>query len=110
VQAVLRNQLQPVDEALRLLPGPFVQSTQDLPAGVRPVSALPDSTGAAQMRKRVVLVYFIGGVTFAEISALRFVSRAEDSNHDILVATTKLINGRTLLEGVFEKVGLMAPQ
>jgi len=30
---------------------------------------------------RVVLVYFIGGCTFAEISALRFLSQQEDCEY-----------------------------
>ena len=39
-----------------------------------------DSGEAAADRPRVVLVVFVGGCTFAEISALRFLSQQEDSN------------------------------
>ena len=45
---------------------------------------------AAADRPRVVLVVFVGGCTFAEISALRFLSQQEDSNtgdHDRRTST-----------------------
>ena len=41
---------------------------------------------------------FIGGVTFAEISALRFLSSRPEWPYRFLVLTTKLVNGRTLLQ------------
>ena len=40
---------------------------------------------------------FIGGVTFAEIAALRFLSAQAECDADFMVATTKIINGNTFL-------------
>ena len=58
----------------------------------------------SQLGKKVVLVYFIGGVTFAEISAINYLN--ERSNDcEFLVATTKLINGSTFIESLIEDVG-----
>lgn len=51
---------------------------------------------------KVVLVFFLGGCTFAEISALRFLSRQEDNNVEFVIATTKLINKNTFLENLIE--------
>lgn len=51
---------------------------------------------------RVILVFFIGGCTFAEISALRFLSQQEDSNVEFVIATTKLINGDTFLKSIID--------
>lgn len=51
---------------------------------------------------RVILVYFIGGCTLAEISALRFLSQQEDSNVEFVIATTKLINGDTFIKSIIE--------
>jgi len=31
--------------------------------------------------QKVTLVFFLGGVTFAEVSALRFLAQLEDGNH-----------------------------
>jgi len=65
----------------------------------------------------VVLVVFIGGVTFSEISGLRYLSSRPDSQHRFLVLTTKIVNGRTLLQSFVDPVttqaasciGLQAP-
>eukprot|EP01097_Dermamoeba_algensis_P004188 TRINITY_DN2773_c0_g1_i1.p1 TRINITY_DN2773_c0_g1~~TRINITY_DN2773_c0_g1_i1.p1 ORF type:complete len:623 (-),score=99.24 TRINITY_DN2773_c0_g1_i1:17-1885(-) len=47
--------------------------------------------------RTITMVVFIGGVTHAEISALRFISKQLD-NHQILIATTNIISGNTMLE------------
>lgn len=48
-------------------------------------------------KRRTVLVVFIGGVTYAEVSALRFLSQKGLVNADFVVATTKVVNGSSLL-------------
>ncbi|KAH9524585.1 Vacuolar protein sorting-associated protein 33B [Bulinus truncatus] len=50
---------------------------------------------------RVVLVYFLGGCTYSEISALRFIAKQYDVR--IIVATTAIITSNTLLDKVVEK-------
>nr|XP_051185079.1 vacuolar protein-sorting-associated protein 33 homolog isoform X2 [Lolium perenne] len=50
--------------------------------------------------RSLVLVVFIGGVTSAEIAALRFLSAKEGMGYDFLVATTKVITGNTLLRPI----------
>lgn len=40
---------------------------------------------------------FIGGVTFAEIAALRFLSSQPECNAEFLIATTKVVNGSTFV-------------
>ena len=52
---------------------------------------------------RVTLIFFLGGVTFAEIAALRFLSQLEDGGTEYVIATTKLINGASWLESLMEK-------
>lgn len=54
------------------------------------------STAAASRAHRVVLVYFLGGCTFSEINALRFLG--EKTNIHYIVATTNLVNANTLLD------------
>jgi hypothetical protein len=55
-------------------------------------------------KKPLILVYFIGGVTFSEISALRCLSESPNHPYEYIVCTTKLVNGTTLLESVQEIV------
>jgi len=50
----------------------------------------------------VTLVFFIGGVTFTEIAALRLLAQQEKS--DIIIATSKLINGDTIIDSLIERV------
>jgi len=87
--------------------------TQTLPKGF---SADGPRSGGA---KQTTLVCFVGGCTFTEISALRFLSRQLGGmntfiylcsllDHNIIVSTTKLINGSTFIEELtetFDEVG-----
>ncbi len=60
--------------------------------------------GSRDKKRRVVLVMFIGGVTFAEIGALRFLSTRPEVRSDFVIATTKLMNGSSMLETFLEDV------
>ena len=55
-------------------------------------------------KKKVMVVFFVGGVTFMEISALRLLSLRDDCPFEIIVATTKLINGNTLMKTLLHDV------
>ncbi|KAF7278698.1 hypothetical protein GWI33_008076 [Rhynchophorus ferrugineus] len=79
-------------DVLGLLPGPTLDDSPEVPSNVVQNMDAP----------KVVLVFFIGGCTFAEISALRFLSQQEDSNVEFVIATTKLINGTTFLKSIIE--------
>jgi len=48
--------------------------------------------------KKVVMVFYLGGVTMAEIAALRFLSQREGSQVEYIVATTNVITGDFLLQ------------
>ncbi|XP_024521213.1 vacuolar protein-sorting-associated protein 33 homolog [Selaginella moellendorffii] len=61
---------------------------------------LTDLANNVDGRRALVLVVFIGGVTFAEISALRFLSAQESMKHDVIVLTTKLCNGTSFLQSL----------
>ncbi|KAE8993048.1 Vacuolar protein-sorting-associated protein 33 [Phytophthora rubi] len=96
-----------VQEGLRQLPGPSGEvsqttskSSSDDPAAPASASKL-DNFGSEE--RKVLLVYYLGGVTFMEIAALRHLSRQPDCPYDIIVATTKIVNGDTLLKSCFDK-------
>ena len=64
----------------------------------------------------MVLVYFLGGCTYAEISALRFLSQKEDckltssvcqcinlsivANTDYVIATTNIFTGQSMIQSL----------
>jgi hypothetical protein len=56
------------------------------------------SSGSAGGPPETVLLVMLGGITFTEISALRFLASKLENNVRFLVLTTKIINGRTLLD------------
>ncbi|XP_056636100.1 vacuolar protein sorting-associated protein 33A [Diorhabda sublineata] len=82
--------LKQLQDVLGLLPGPTVDETTS-------VNTIPNTDSPM-----TVLVFFIGGCTFAEISALRFLSQQEDSNVEFVIATTKLINGTSFINSIIE--------
>lgn len=49
--------------------------------------------------QKTVLVYFIGGCTFAEISALRSM---ENENRNFVIMTDQMINGNTLIKSLLK--------
>ncbi|OIT26365.1 PREDICTED: vacuolar protein-sorting-associated protein 33 homolog [Nicotiana attenuata] len=109
VQHAIRSGWRPIEEILKLLPGPH----SDIKRGGFSSSpsldtlngSLHGSDKVVDGRRSLVLVVFIGGVTSAEISALRFLSGQEGMAYDIIVATTNIINGSTLTETFVEKLG-----
>lgn len=46
-------------------------------------------------KSRKILVYFVGGITFAEISALRFLNNDPKFPFHFVIATTEVISART---------------
>ncbi|KAG4997996.1 hypothetical protein AAZX31_10G196500 [Glycine max] len=109
VQHAIRSGWRPVEEILKLLPGPHLEMKRggfsnspsfDTLSGIQSsIAKVPDG------RRAVVLVVFVGGVTFAEISALRFLCTQEGMAYDLIIATTKIVNGQTLVETFMEKLG-----
>lgn len=47
-----------------------------------------------RQEKRRVLLYFVGGITFAEIGAIRFLNDMQTSLR-FYIATTQIINGNS---------------
>lgn len=81
-----------VEETLRLLPGPHFEYKQELPSGYKPKGG--------EGGQGSTLVFFLGGCTYAEVAAIRFLNRQE--GRDYVIATTNLCNGTTLLKSMME--------
>jgi len=88
-----------VRESLQsLLPGPIVDEETE-------ISLVQNSVVSVDKNSpKTTLVVFIGGCTYAEISALRFLAQHED-DWEFLVVTTKVINGNTFLTNLFDPLG-----
>ena len=57
--------------------------------------------------KKTVVVMFLGGITFTEIAALRFVAKKEEGRRRILICTTGILGGIRMVEVGVEKGKLM---
>jgi hypothetical protein len=55
------------------------------------------SAGRPVFKKKKILVYFIGGITFAEMAAIRFLSNLYPK-YKFIIATTSIINGESALK------------
>ncbi|KAF3495599.1 hypothetical protein DY000_02056204 [Brassica cretica] len=106
VQQAIHSGWRPIEDILKLLPGPHLETKRSgFPSSPSVDSLHGASNGVADGRRSVVLVVFIGGVTFAEISALRFLASKEGMAYDLIIATTKIVNGATLIETFMDKQG-----
>jgi len=54
---------------------------------------------------KTVYVYFLGGITFTEIAALRFIAAQEAQRRKIVICTTGLINGDRMMDAAIAKGG-----
>ncbi len=75
------------------------QQQQQLPPSGGP-SAASSSSGPSPSGSdspEVVLVVFLGGVTYAEVSALRWIEAQPASRFRFLVLTTGIINGSSMM-------------
>ena len=98
-------------EALRELPGRLLDVTQredrEAPEELAKARERPPGPGLVPLarktatgKKPVLLVYFVGGVTFMEIASLRFLSRRPSFPYSIVIGTTKIVNGGTFLQSL----------
>ncbi|XP_072921665.1 vacuolar protein sorting-associated protein 33A isoform X2 [Hemitrygon akajei] len=95
-QVLARPGWRSIEEVLKMLPGPHFEERQQLPSGLH--------KKRQQGENRVTLVFFLGGVTYAEIAALRFLSQMEEGGTEYVIATTKLINGTTWIKSMMDKL------
>ncbi|XP_078083205.1 vacuolar protein sorting-associated protein 33A [Mustelus asterias] len=95
-QLLARPGWRSIEEVLKMLPGPHFEERQQLPSGLH--------KKRQQGENRVTLVFFLGGVTYAEIAALRFLSQMEEGGTEYIIATTKLINGTSWIKSMMDKL------
>ena len=94
-----------LDEMTRLLPGPYFSHIGPGASELPPAPSVGAASGevegdASEIRPPVTLVFFVGGCTFAEIAALRWLGRNGTPRREYLIATTHICNGDTLMESL----------
>ncbi|KAI3878196.1 hypothetical protein MKX03_009723 [Papaver bracteatum] len=109
VQHAVKSGWRPIEEILKLLPGQHSEIKRDGFSSTPSFDTLPSAPASIDKvtkgRRSIVLVVFVGGVTFAEISALRYLSAQEGMAYDFIVGTTKIVNGQTIIETFLETIG-----
>lgn len=58
---------------------------------------------------KTVFVFFLGGITFTEIAALRFIATQESQRRRIVICTTGIINGNKMMDAAIEKGSFTKP-
>ncbi|KAJ8120024.1 hypothetical protein ONZ43_g3162 [Nemania bipapillata] len=53
--------------------------------------------------KKTVFVVFVGGITFTEIAALRFIAKKEEARRNIVICATSIISGNKMMEAGIEE-------
>lgn len=103
-QSLKPNGWQTLKDNLASVPEPIFEEYQSsaAPTGAGGRRGSFSSEISQSEMTKVILVFFLGGCTFAEISALRFLSQQEDNNVEFVIATTKLINKNTFLDSFME--------
>ena len=59
--------------------------------------------GNAGAKVKTVVVMFLGGITYTEIAALRFIAKKEENKRRILICTTSILSGNSIMDTVIEK-------
>ncbi|ETN36992.1 uncharacterized protein HMPREF1541_07980 [Cyphellophora europaea CBS 101466] len=91
------------EDILKSVKGPtfnILQRATDEKAG----KAKASLTGSAGWK--TIFVMFLGGITFTEIAALRFVNKKLEEagqRRKIMICTTGIVSGRSIMEGAIEK-------
>ncbi|RYP42937.1 hypothetical protein DL770_011979 [Monosporascus sp. CRB-9-2] len=57
--------------------------------------------------KKTVFVVFVGGITFTEIAALRFIAKQEEGRRNIVLCTTSIISGKRMMDAAVERESFM---
>ncbi|SCO66682.1 vacuolar protein sorting-associated protein 33, putative [Plasmodium vivax] len=103
---ILKNNMQAFPEIFNLLSGPTLDIVQNavgygkfgINKGERKKEQAPWG-GDPEGQKDVVLLFYVGGISYAEIAAIRNLNRHSRDYH-YLIFTTEVISSRRLLQGL----------
>ncbi|KAF5392402.1 hypothetical protein D9757_002293 [Collybiopsis confluens] len=79
------------EDVLAIIPGKTVDVVQS--------GASLGATSRSRRNAMTTVVFFLGGCTYTEISALRWVAR-QNRGRNFLITTTGIVNGSTIVDGI----------
>ena len=88
------------EDALRNIKGATFNKVQKGDDAAMKARHMLTGTGG---KPKTIMVMFLGGITFTEIAALRFVARQMEGSRRILICTTDVVSGGTVMERMIEK-------
>lgn len=96
-----------MSDVMARIPGATFEDVQKVASeGMVRRNSITSEVSGSDENTRVIFVFFIGGCTFAEISALRFLAQQAQNNVEFVIGTTKIINKNTFLEPYIERYSL----
>ena len=102
VESMIRMGWSETANAVRAIPGPAVDTTQskkNIGGGIEQKNA-SHANDTENPKRKVLLVCVLGGITHMEIAALRLLKK--DSRFDIIIASTKVINGKSFVKSLID--------
>ena len=101
-ESMIRVGWQQTANALRAIPGPAVDTVQSR-KGAMTADEGPVPVNS-KLKRRVIMVCIIGGVTQMEIAALRLLKKEGilPQPVEIIIVTTKIINGKSFIAGLID--------
>ncbi|KAJ6486104.1 Sec1-like protein [Mycena vitilis] len=87
------------EDILATIPGETVDMVQNGPSGPGAANTPMASLLRPMQKPTTTVVFFLGGCTYTEIAALRWVGR-QNRGRKFLIATTGIVNGNTIFESI----------
>ena len=63
-----------------------------------------NNASSQQERKKKLFVFFVGGITLVEVACLRFIKNQKGFPYELIMVTTKVINGNSMLSSLIHDV------
>lgn len=89
------------EDTLKLIPGATVDEIQRSDSHVREGKLRNILTrNAPSADKSTTIVFYLGGITYAEIAALRYIASKPNLNTNLIIATSGIISGQKIINTV----------
>ena len=86
------------DDLLRNVKGKTVDETQSSSNKATRAKQVLEGRGG----KKTTVIFFLGGITFAEVAALRFIAKQEEERRRIVICTTSIVSGEKMMRAALE--------
>ncbi|CAN6634324.1 vacuolar protein sorting-associated protein 33 [Trichomonascus vanleenenianus] len=89
------------EDILKTLQGPSFDEIQRSESHIREGKLrkiLARNSENSSSAKPTVMVFYLGGITYAEIAALRFIAQRNESLMNLVIATTGIISGERIID------------